>query len=164
MVRMKVFQRLLAGVILTAYTLGVVQMGIRSRMVQAINREQPLLPIPAVALSGDTVMILPDGQHWTLLLALPEPLFAQPQRVEGLLDSLRLLKVDHRPVLHVALLSPGIALPEAYRTEALRKDSTFWVGYDRFRWMSRQLGVRKAPTLFYLDPAGVVRRVMILPQ
>ncbi len=164
MVRIRLLQRILALGILVAYTLAVIQLGLRSRWAQRLNQELPLLPIPAVTLSGDTVMILPDGIHWTLLLALPEPLYAQPRRVEGLLDSLRLLRVDTLPVLHVALLAPGIALPERYRADTLRQDTTLWVGYDRFRWMSRQLGVRNEPVLFYLDPSGVPRRVMILPR
>ncbi|MCF6192606.1 MAG: hypothetical protein L3J76_05695, partial [Candidatus Hydrothermae bacterium] len=83
---------------------------------------------------------------------------------EGLLDSRRLLRVDTLPVLHVALLAPGIARPTRYRADTLRQDTTLWVGYDRFRWMSRQLGVRNEPVLFYLDPSGVPRRVMILPR
>ncbi len=126
------------------------------------NPFQPLqnpaisFPLPAVDLKGDTVLLVPARDRPTVLALFPPSMIERRQEFLALLDSLH--RYPPESVAVVALLAPGIALPEAARTG---KDTALLYFYDAFGVIQR-LGDPRRPTMVVVDSTGQVRQRLVV--
>ena len=113
-------------------------------------------PLPAVDVKGDTVLLVPARDRPTVLALFPPSMIEHRQEFLALLDSLH--RYPPESVAVVALLSPGIALPEAARTG---RDTALLYFYDAFGVIQR-LGDPRRPTMVVVDSTGQVRQRLVV--